>query len=63
MESKEHWETIYSAKRADSVSWFAPHLELPLDLVRQAAPDKNAQIAFGACLEPDDDTNREWLTQ
>ena len=44
METRTHWEAIYSAKRADSVSWFAPHLELSLNLVRQAAPDKNAQI-------------------
>jgi SAM-dependent methyltransferase len=44
MEHKTHWESIYSAKRADSVSWFAPHLELSLDLIRQAAPEKNAQI-------------------
>ena len=44
MDPKTHWQGIYSAKRSDQVSWFAPHLAVSLDLIRQAAPDKSAQI-------------------
>jgi 2-polyprenyl-3-methyl-5-hydroxy-6-metoxy-1,4-benzoquinol methylase len=44
VEPKAHWEGIYSTKRTDEVSWFAAHLAISLELVRFAAPDKNARI-------------------
>ncbi len=44
MESKAHWEKVYNTKAPDSVSWYAPHLETSLHLIRQAAADKNASI-------------------
>jgi SAM-dependent methyltransferase len=44
MEPKSHWEAIYSSKSPENVSWFTPHLAVSLDLIRQAAPDRNVQI-------------------
>ena len=34
MQSKEHWEHIYSTKPTNSVSWFQEHAELSLQLIR-----------------------------
>lgn len=33
---REHWENVYRSKAPDAVSWFAPHLESSLALLRQA---------------------------
>ena len=33
MDSKSHWETVYSTKRSDSVSWFQEHAEESLRLI------------------------------
>ncbi len=44
MESKAHWEKVYNTKAPDAVSWYAPHLETSLNLIHQAATDKNASI-------------------
>ena len=41
---KEHWETVYTTKATDEVSWFQPHAQLSLDLIKAAATDKNAGI-------------------
>lgn len=34
MQSKEHWEKVYSTKATDSVSWFQEHAEEYLKLIR-----------------------------
>jgi 2-polyprenyl-3-methyl-5-hydroxy-6-metoxy-1,4-benzoquinol methylase len=34
MQSKEHWEQVYSKKPAESVSWYQPHAEQSLALIR-----------------------------
>jgi 2-polyprenyl-3-methyl-5-hydroxy-6-metoxy-1,4-benzoquinol methylase len=34
MQSKQHWEKVYSTKPAESVSWFQPHAEQSLALIR-----------------------------
>lgn len=44
MDSKQHWEQIYSSKAADSVSWFQLHAQRSLHLVQQTGVDKNAAI-------------------
>lgn len=44
MDNKEHWEKVYGSKAPDAVSWYAPHLETSLNLIRQAAHDKSAAI-------------------
>jgi SAM-dependent methyltransferase len=34
MKGKEHWETVYSTKRTNAVSWFQEHAELSRRLIR-----------------------------
>ena len=40
-DSKDHWDSIYGRKAPDQLSWYRPHLDRSLDLIRQAgvAPD------------------------
>lgn len=44
MNNKEHWEKVYGTKTQESVSWYAPHLETSLNLIHQAATNKDAAI-------------------
>lgn len=44
MQSKEHWEKVYTTKSTDAVSWFQPHADLSLDLIRNTGARKNAGI-------------------
>jgi SAM-dependent methyltransferase len=44
MQTKDHWESVYSKKGFDSVSWFAPHLNESLRIIEQLCPDKAAAI-------------------
>ena len=44
MEQKSHWENIYSTRAADAVSWFQPHAEMSLRLVRQAGVGPRARV-------------------
>ena len=44
MESKAHWEKVYTTKAPDAVSWYAPHLETSLRFIHQATEDKSASI-------------------
>jgi hypothetical protein len=44
MNSKKHWEKVYRSKAPDAVSWYRPHLETSLRLIREAAPDQCAAI-------------------
>jgi 2-polyprenyl-3-methyl-5-hydroxy-6-metoxy-1,4-benzoquinol methylase len=39
-----HWETVYQTKAPDAVSWYRPHLETSINLIRRIAPDKSASI-------------------
>lgn len=41
---KEHWEAVYTTKATDEVSWFQPHAQLSLDLIKAATADKDAGI-------------------
>jgi 2-polyprenyl-3-methyl-5-hydroxy-6-metoxy-1,4-benzoquinol methylase len=43
MDRVEHWERVYGAKQATQVSWYAPHLERSIALIRSAA-DASAEI-------------------
>lgn len=36
MDSQTHWERIYGSKGPDAVSWYRPHLEQSLKLIRRA---------------------------
>jgi 2-polyprenyl-3-methyl-5-hydroxy-6-metoxy-1,4-benzoquinol methylase len=44
MQKKEHWETVYSTKAPDSVSWFQEHAETSLNFIKKLNLEKNASI-------------------
>ena len=44
MELKSHWETVYSTKAADAVSWYAPHLQTSLSYVRRTGLPRTAAV-------------------
>lgn len=44
MQTKEHWETVYSTRATDEVSWFQEHAELSLKLIRNAGVAPAASI-------------------
>lgn len=44
MQSKDHWERIYSAKAEDEVSWFQEHATLSLKLIQDSETSKSASI-------------------
>lgn len=44
MDLKHHWEHVYQTKPVDGVSWFQPHAELSLGLIRATAPDKQSPV-------------------
>lgn len=43
-DSHTHWESVYTTKRPDELSWYRPHLEISLALIRSAAPQLEAQM-------------------
>ena len=44
MDTKSHWDKVYRTKQPNEVSWYRPHLEISLQLIDDAAPNRNAQI-------------------
>ena len=44
MDPKSHWKKVYRTKRPNEVSWYRPHLEISLQLIEDAAPNRDAQI-------------------
>ncbi|HZU09539.1 MAG TPA: class I SAM-dependent methyltransferase [Pseudacidobacterium sp.] len=44
MDIKAHWQGIYGTKSPDSVSWYAPHLEMSLRLINHANLSRDAYI-------------------
>lgn len=44
MDAKTHWKKIYSTKAPDQVSWYRPHLETSMALIKRAAGDRTAFI-------------------
>lgn len=44
MDAKTHWDTVYSKKAPDAVSWYRPHLETSLALIARAAAHPSASI-------------------
>jgi hypothetical protein len=44
MDTKTHWEKVYTTKRAEAVSWYRAHLETSLTLIGQAAGARSAAI-------------------
>lgn len=44
MDARSHWQAVYGAKSPEAVSWFRPHLEISLDLIERAVPERSASI-------------------
>ncbi len=44
MNTKHHWEQVYQTKAADQVSWFSPHLQRSMSLIRDAATQPSMSI-------------------
>lgn len=44
MQSKDHWEKVYSTKPTNTVSWFQPHADLSLDLIKATGVSHDASI-------------------
>jgi SAM-dependent methyltransferase len=44
MDPKAHWEKVYRTKQPTEVSWYRPHLEVSLQLIEEAAPNRDAHI-------------------
>src|ERR1051325_10813087 len=43
-DAKSHWETVYTTKGAEHVSWFQLEAKISMDLITRAATDKSARI-------------------
>jgi 2-polyprenyl-3-methyl-5-hydroxy-6-metoxy-1,4-benzoquinol methylase len=46
-QSANHWDSVYSTKAPDAVSWYAPHLETSFGLIKRVAPKWPAIIDVG----------------
>lgn len=44
MQSKEHWEKVYTTKAPDNVSWFQPHAEVSMRLIHDTGLGREAAI-------------------
>ena len=44
MDPKLHWEKVYLTKQPSEVSWYRPHLDVSLELIEEAAPNRDASI-------------------
>jgi 2-polyprenyl-3-methyl-5-hydroxy-6-metoxy-1,4-benzoquinol methylase len=44
MDARAHWEKIYTTKAPDQVSWYRPHLEISLALIKRSVTHRSASI-------------------
>ncbi len=44
MQSKSHWENVYTTKSTDAVSWYQPHAELSLGLIAKVAQGQKISV-------------------
>lgn len=44
MDTENHWEKVYRNKAPNAVSWFRPHLERSLELIKRAALNQSSAI-------------------
>lgn len=44
MQSKDHWEKVYTTKASDTVSWFQPHADTSVALIRATGAALDASI-------------------
>ena len=57
MQSKQHWEQVYSSKAPDAVSWYQPHAQLSLELIKSTGIVRDAgiiDVGGGASMLVDD---------
>ena len=57
MQSRDHWEQVYSSKAADAVSWYQPHVDLSMQMIEAAGVAATAAIidvGGGASILVDD---------
>ena len=63
MQSKSHWETVYSSQSADAVSWYQPHAQQSLRLIERIAAGRLSRvidIGGGASTLVDDLLAQPW---
>ncbi len=46
-QSADHWNSVYATKAPDAVSWYLPHLETSLRLIKRVAPYDPSIIDVG----------------
>jgi len=44
---QNHWDKIYKEKAPSAVSWYRPHIETSLPLIRRVASKQSANIDVG----------------
>ena len=44
MDTKTHWEKVYKAKVPEAVSWYRPHLETSIALIKRAGAEPGSSI-------------------
>jgi ubiquinone/menaquinone biosynthesis C-methylase UbiE len=44
MQSKKHWEKVYTSKAANEVSWFQPHADLSVKLIKGTGAGRDSAI-------------------
>ena len=44
MSNQSHWENVYTSKASDGVSWYQPHAQLSLQLIRQLNMARDAAV-------------------
>jgi 2-polyprenyl-3-methyl-5-hydroxy-6-metoxy-1,4-benzoquinol methylase len=44
MDTKAHWEKVYKAKVPEAVSWYRPHLETSIALIKRAGAEPGSTI-------------------
>jgi 2-polyprenyl-3-methyl-5-hydroxy-6-metoxy-1,4-benzoquinol methylase len=44
MQTKAHWESVYTARAPEEVSWYRPHLDTSLALIERVAPSHSAAV-------------------
>lgn len=43
-DSSTHWQSVYQTKPSDNVSWYRPHLDLSLTLLKQAGLNQASRV-------------------
>lgn len=44
METKSHWERVYATRAPNAVSWYQPHAQLSLDLIRRIGAGPGTRV-------------------